>query len=452
MIDFKFNTAATLTKWSYLLISLPGRQDAFDKQGLTTLMKMFHRTLVDIGIIAKPPVEGRRIVLSGPDDPQIDDTVKRAADALELLFIILPATNIPEYNRIKHCADVKYGIHTICSVGERLVKEQGQDQYFRNLAMKFNLKMGGINQLVDQARRGIIDEGKTMVVGIDVTHPSPGSSSKAPSVAGMVASVDKWLGQWPAILRIQARAREEMVTDLAYMLKTRLKLWREKGNHQSFPENILVYRDGVSEGQYSKVVDEELPQLRQACKDLYPPADQKKGIPNFTIIVVGKRHHTRFYPTQENDADRTSNPRPGTVVDRGVTEARNWDFYLQPHAAIQGTACPAHYYIVLDEIFRRRYKTIPAPFQNVADLIEDLTHSMCYLHGRATKAVSLCPPAYYADIVCGRARRYLGGVFDTPTHSAAPSVAGSMQGGGQQHVGNDDVQIHARLRDTMFYI
>ena len=33
------------------------------------------------------------------------------------------------------------------------------------------------------------------------------------------------------------------------------------------------------------------------------------------------------------------------------------------------------------------------------------------MFGRATKAVSLCPPAYYADILCERARVYLSGLF-----------------------------------------
>lgn len=104
-------------------------------------------------------------------------------------------------------------------------------------------------------------------------------------------------------------------------------------------------------------------------------------------------------------------PKPGTVVDRGVTEARNWDFFLQSHAAIQGTARPAHYFVLLDEIFRARYaKAVPRPFQNVADVFEALTQSMCYTYGRATKAVSLCTPAYYADVVCERARCYLGGL------------------------------------------
>jgi eukaryotic translation initiation factor 2C len=39
------------------------------------------------------------------------------------------------------------------------------------VALKFNIHLGGNNQLLDASRRGFVDEDKTMVVGIDVTHP-----------------------------------------------------------------------------------------------------------------------------------------------------------------------------------------------------------------------------------------------------------------------------------------
>ena len=86
----------------------------------------------------------------------------------------------------------------------------------------------------------------------------------------MVASVDKWLRQWPADLRIQ-ESRKEIVSELDSMLKSRLYLWKTQGKHQAFPDNLLVYRDGVSEGQYTTVLDIELPLLRNACAELYPP-------------------------------------------------------------------------------------------------------------------------------------------------------------------------------------
>ncbi len=41
------------------------------------------------------------------------------------------------------------------------------------------------------------------------------------------------------------------------MLTSRLMLWRSMGKNKVFPENILVYRDGVSESQYQGVLDNE---------------------------------------------------------------------------------------------------------------------------------------------------------------------------------------------------
>ncbi|KAL2015718.1 hypothetical protein VTK56DRAFT_4914 [Thermocarpiscus australiensis] len=452
MIDVKFNTIGTLKRWSYLMISLPTHRDAFTKDSLAAAVKQFTNTMAKTGISVADPLPGQRLELDNPDDTRLDQRLEAAAQKLELLLIILPDAITPLYNRIKHCGDVKYGIHTVCCVGHKFAK--CSDQYFANVALKFNLKLGGSNQLLDASCRGLIDEDKTMVVGIDVTHPSPGSSSSAPSIAGMVASVDRWLGQWPAVLRVQPEARREMVADLRGMLASRLRLWTHPrhGRHASLPENILVYRDGVSEGQYQAVLDEEVPLLRQACEDMYPPADTKRGLPRLTVVVVGKRHHTRFYASREADADRSANPKPGTVVDRGVTEARNWDFFLQSHAALQGTARPAHYFVVLDEIFRARYagaKGKTVPLQNVADVLEALTQSMCYTYGRATKAVSVCTPAYYADVVCERARCYLSGAFETPSQSTAGSVGGEQPAAA---VTSEDVLIHERLRDTMFYI
>ncbi|EOA82417.1 uncharacterized protein SETTUDRAFT_173223 [Exserohilum turcica Et28A] len=456
MIDINFNTGASLSKWRAVMIGLPGRRDAFGQQDLAALMEEFHYGLRKIGINADPPLPSERLQLKGPDDPNLDSYLKDTARKVQLLFVILPEANIPLYKQIKTLADRDHGLHNVCAVGSKLAKPKGRDQYIANVALKFNLKLGGVNQKVENKNLGIIEQNKTMVVGIDVTHPAPGSASNAPSVSAMVASVDNVLGQWPATLRIQ-KSRQENVDDLAGMLKSRLELWRTKGRHQALPENILIYRDGVSEGQYDMVLAEELPQLRKACQEMYPATDTKKGLPRFTVVICGKRHKTRFYPTSVQDADRSGNTKPGTVVDRGVTEARNWDFFLQAHAALQGTARPCHYYIVHDEIFRQVYaKQIPPPFQNVADIVEDITHNMCYLFGRATKAVSLCPPAYYADLACDRARCYLATLFDTPAPSAVQSAAGtSVTGAGAGSVAAPDpgaVQIHPNIRDSMFYI
>ena len=357
-----------------------------------------------------------------------------------VIFVSLPSSDSNLYNQVKQKGDIRFGIHTVCIVERSLCKVQKPGSYIANIIPKVNLRLGGTNQVIGDGGMHIITQNNTMVVGIDVTHPSPGSASNAPSVAGIVASVDGWLAQWPADLRIQP-ARTETVEGLDILLKSRLQLWR-KYNKGQLPENILVYRDGVSEGQYNMVVQEELPLLRKACAELYPATTTKQEKPNISIIVVGKRHNTRFYPSKKEEADRFWNPQNGTVVDRGVTEARNWDFFLQPHFALKGTARPAHYFVILDEIFTNYHKD----YTVATDALQDLTHKMCYLWGRATKSVSICPPAYYADLVCERARRYLSRYYNDgpgPTASGQAANQPTMQ---------QLMAVHNNLVNTMYYI
>ncbi|KAF8990339.1 Piwi domain-containing protein, partial [Cyathus striatus] len=54
------------------------------------------------------------------------------------------------------------------------------------------------------------------------------------------------------------------------------------------PKRIIFYRDGVSEGQFKKVLDEERPRIAEAYKSF-----GTNFKPTITIIVVVKRHHVR---------------------------------------------------------------------------------------------------------------------------------------------------------------
>ncbi|KAH2990860.1 hypothetical protein KXV72_003163 [Aspergillus fumigatus] len=449
MKSIKFSTSTKLPSWTWLYINSERGIPRFENPGqLNTSLQAFTAKLNEIGVAAAAPKPGMMIRLTGNDhEGEIDRAVGElmGRHTPTLILTILYSSDVEAYNCIKKICDVRRGVRNVNVLAEKL--RGANDQYYANVGLKFNLKLGGANQILKASELGIVAEGKTMLVGIDVTHPSPGSSAEAPSVAGMVASIDSSLSQWPADIRIQT-SRQEMVSNLDEMLKARLQRWA-RANKNALPENIIVYRDGVSEGQYDVVIEQELPLLKKACVETYPAASTKKNLPRISIVIVGKRHHTRFYPTRDEDADRSANPKNGTVVDRGVTEARNWDFYLQAHTAIKGTARPAHYFTVWDEIFAHQKPV--APFQNAADILEDLTHRLCYLFGRATRAVSICPPAYYADLVCTRARCYLSSVFD-PTPAATPSVSeiGGIGRGGL--VKGSDVQIHENVRDTMFYI
>jgi eukaryotic translation initiation factor 2C len=460
MANVRFHTGSNLGPWTYILIRSNRSRDRFGPPDIYNTVMDFKRFLNAAGINANGFIDIPPLIIDMIDgeeainDTKIKETIRKlhtAKSRPNFVLVILPYNDVAIYNSVKTYADTKAGLHTVCVVGSKFMKTERQEQYFGNISLKFNLKAGGINQTVDPLKLGIISEGKTMVVGIDVTHPSPGSKDTAPSVAGIVASIDRVLGQWPATFAVQSERRQEMVSSLEYMFLSRLKLW-QKHNKNALPENVIIYRDGVSEGQYQLLLDQELPLIRSACRQVYPAPDTKKGLPKISIIVCGKRHHTRFYPTQEADADRSSNCSPGTVVDRGVTQASSWDFFLQPHACLQGTARPGHYYVILDEIFRGRPNK--GSLQNPADALEDLTHNMCHLFGRATKAVSLCPPAFYADLLCTRTRCYLSDQFDPHDSSATASVVSGTAGttSTPSTTSSDRMNIPDSIKDSMYYI
>lgn len=256
-----------------------------------------------------------------------DELVKNTLESLNraskpnLIFVFLPSRNTHLYRIIKTICDTRIGVHSVCMTEAKLwdnVQHPNRSSgYFGNVALKVNAKMGGTNHTVypkTKQKLGIIDEGKTMVVGLDVTHPQPGSKSDSPSVAGIVASVDVNLIQWPGHLRVQQR-RLEIVSDLKNMFVSRLQLWK-KNNRGHLPENIIVFRDGVSEGQYKIVLDQELKAIRAAF-EIYGKAPK----PALSIIIVGKRHHTRFYPKLKDGQKGPSNCEAGTVIDSGVTES-----------------------------------------------------------------------------------------------------------------------------------
>ncbi|CAL5213279.1 unnamed protein product [Lathyrus oleraceus] len=78
---------------------------------------------------------------------------------------------------------------------------------------------------------------------------------------------------------------------------------------------------------------------------------------------------------------------PGTVVDTSICHPREFDFYLNSHAGIQGTSRPTHYHVLYDEN------------KFTADQLQSLTNNLCYTYARCTRSVSIVPPAYYAQLL-----------------------------------------------------
>ncbi|WVW82289.1 hypothetical protein I302_104295 [Kwoniella bestiolae CBS 10118] len=353
----------------------------------------------------------------GPIDPRGNDAVANALQqaaraayragkcAPQLICCILPGRDAWLYEKIKKSSfnDLKGPVPTQCMQAAKIRAPRGIAAYTDNLVMKIQGKIGGLPHQVSLDDLPGMVKGKTMLLGGDLGLPPIKAGNEfAPTVACTIATFNADCDTYSAQIRLQ-EGRAEIISDLSSMIEEHLKIFYK--HNKEYPERILIFRDGISEGQYAAALAYEHNAILKACDRL-----QKDYRPLLLMCVCAKRHNTRFFGRSE-DVDMTGNLPSGLVVDQSVTHPYAFDFFLQAHAGRVGTARPTHYICLLDEL------------AITPDQLQQLVHSLCHSFTRCTKSVSLVPVCYIADLVCQKARIFV--------HDAESTVAPSESSAGR---------------------
>ncbi|XP_057441491.1 protein argonaute 4-like [Lotus japonicus] len=316
---------------------------------------------------------------------------KELPGAPSFLLCLLPERkNSDLYGPWKKKNLAEYGIVTQCISPTRV-----NDQYLTNVLMKINAKLGGLNSVLGVEMNPsipIVSKVPTIILGMDVSHGSPGQSD-IPSIAAVVSS-----REWPLISKYRACVRTqspkvEMIDNLFKQVSEKedegiirellIDFYSSSGKRK--PDNIIIFRDGVSESQFNQVLNIELNQIIEACKFL-----DETWNPKFLVIVAQKNHHTKFFQPGSPD-----NVPPGTVIDNKICHPRNNDFYMCAHAGMIGTSRPTHYHVLLDDI----------GFS--PDELQELVHSLSYVYQRSTTAISVVAPICYAHLAATQIGQFM---------------------------------------------
>ncbi|KAJ4842691.1 Protein argonaute 4B [Turnera subulata] len=325
----------------------------------------------------------------------LESLQSKLPDRPNLLLCILPERKNSEiYGPWKRKCLSDMGVVTQCIAPTKV-----NDQYITNVLLKINAKLGGMNSLLTMEHISsipLVSQSPTLILGMDVSHGSPGHSDM-PSIAAVVSS-----RKWPLISSYRASVRTqspkvEMIANLfkpvpdsirkdddGMMREALVEFYLSAGHRK--PEQIIVFRDGVSESQFNQVLNIELEQMKEACKFL-----DDTWFPKFTVIVAQKNHHTKFFM----GGNSPDNVPPGTVIDTNVCHPRNYDFYMCAHAGMIGTTRPAHYHILYDEV----------GFS--VDHLQELVHSLSYVYQRSTTAISIVAPICYAHLAAAQMSQFI---------------------------------------------
>ncbi|CAG8591139.1 14538_t:CDS:10, partial [Acaulospora morrowiae] len=306
------------------------------------------------------------------------------------------------YQEIKKCCAIELGVISQCIVGSHMKGKQGKwRQICANLALKINGKLGGTNSTLARREMSFFERdskekasfllNKFMFFGADVFHPDPEDKKKGrPSVAALCASMNPEATKYVSRYCMNQELNNESIEDICRMVSELMEQY--KINNNDLPDQIVFYRDGIAEGQFEKIMREEVMPIENELKKIYGSRDP----PKFTFVIVQKRHHARFVPVNESEADpQGKNCKPGTVIDTGIVVPQYFTFFLQSHASPLGTARSTYYHVIRNG---GNFK---------ANEMYNLTYKLCFLSVRCNLSICHVTPVHYAHHIANHAKHFV---------------------------------------------
>ncbi|KAL9919505.1 protein argonaute-3-like [Glossina fuscipes fuscipes] len=311
-------------------------------------------------------VERPQIVVISNDriESYINALRKSIKKETQIVVCICSTSSNDRYTAIKKLCCIENPVPSQVIDPRSLQNSLKSKSIVQKIALQMNCKLGGSLWSVK-----IPFNKKVMICGVDVYHDA---DRKENSVAAFVSSLNENYTKWYSKAMIQNR-KEELISGLYCCLISALNAYRNENNF--FPHNIIIYRDGIGDGQFQVCEQYEIPQLQEACRKTL------NHMAKITFIVVKKRINTRYFLA---NGGRFQNPNPGTVVDKVITHAAFYDFFLVSQVSKQGAVSPSHYIVLRDD----------AEFG--PDIIQRLTYKLCFLYFNWPGTISVPACCQYA--------------------------------------------------------
>lgn len=240
------------------------------------------------------------------------------------------------------------------------------------VAIQMNCKLGGAAWHIECPLKGL------MAIGFDICHDS---NTKGRDFLAMVATVDQTLTRYYSSITLYHNS-EELVEQLCTSVCKAVQAYR--AHNKALPMYLVIYRDGVSDGQIPHVYENEVESLKKKLEEVYYG-------PNFKMIfiIVSKRVNVRLFQLNK------SNPEIGTIVDDVITSPFKYDFFLVSQSVRQGTVSPTSYNIISDNTGLN------------ADIIQNVTYKLTHMYYNCSSTVRVPAPCHYAQKLSFLVGRFL---------------------------------------------
>ncbi|XP_059194229.1 piwi-like protein 1 [Centropristis striata] len=281
-----------------------------------------------------------------------------------MVVVVLSSNRKDKYDSVKKYLCVDCPTPSQCVVSRTLSRPQALMTVATKIALQMACKMGGELWSVE------IPLKQLMIVGIDCYHDTIAGKR---SIGALVASLNPTMSRWFSKCVLQHKG-QEIMDGLKMALSAALKDYLKFNN--CLPSRIIVYRDGVGDGQLQSVVNYEVAQIMDSIKSM-----GHDYMPKLSVVVVKKRISSRFFA---QISGKVSNPPPGTIIDSEVTRPEWYDFYIVSQAVRTGCVSPTHYNVVYDTSGLK------------PDHMQRLTYKLCHMYYNWQGIIRVPAPCQYA--------------------------------------------------------
>ncbi|KMQ97723.1 protein piwi [Lasius niger] len=278
----------------------------------------------------------------------------------ELVFCVVSNNRSDRYSAIKKKCCVDRPVPSQVCVFRTLTHKNIMS-IATKIAIQMSCKLGGAPWCVDIPLDGL------MVIGFDVCHDT---TVKTKDFGAMVATVDKCMTRYFSAVNAHANG-DELSNELSQNICKAAQTYHRA--NRVLPSRIVIYRDGVGEGQVPQVMEREVVQIRKSLDALYGGPDRYK----MAFIIVTKRLNTRFFLNNDN-------PPTGTVVDDVITSPIKYDFFIVSQQIRQGTITPTSYSVIFDNLGLD------------ADKLQRMSYKLTHMYYNCSNTVRVPAPCHYA--------------------------------------------------------
>lgn len=297
------------------------------RQEAEELVVALRKVTPTLGMTMPPPTMESLLQGDGPQD-YLKALGKHMG--VGLVVCVIPNTRLDRYVAVKRHVCMVMAAPSQMVLAKSLQHKGRLLSIVTRVAIQINCKLGGEAWTVQMPLRN------TMVVGYDAYHE--GGRRGGASWGAVVASYNQSLTQYYGQVTRHA-SHQELANNFSAAVTNALAHYARVNG--CLPERVLVYRDGVGDGQLAYVKDTEVAAIRNcfAAFNFHP---------GFSFIVVSKRIHSRLF-AEGASSGRPVNPPPGTVCDDVITLPERYDFFLVSQRVTEGTVTPTSYNILVDQ-------------------------------------------------------------------------------------------------------